>query len=313
MSSAKGIGFKVAATLSFSLMVVCIKALDGSIPTGQIVFFRSFAALFPLAVWLGLQGNIIELTRTRHLGGHAIRGVSGTVGMFFNFLALAYLPLADATALSYVAPLFTVVLAGLFLGEAVRIYRWAAVAMGFAGVLVMLSPHLLRTSTEGSSELNAQTGILLGAGFGLIAAFSTALSSIQIRRLTASETPGAIVLYFSVMTSLIGLATIPFGWAWPTPGQFLFLVGSGLFGGVAQILVTLGLRHAQASMLAPFEYATMIWSILAGYIFFLQSPAFMTIIGACLVALAGLFAIWREQVRHRTLRLSETVMAEQNS
>lgn len=293
MNSRNGIVLKILSALCATLMLACVKGLNGAVPTGQVVFFRSFVALVPLLIWLGMQGHILALVRTQNFGGHLVRGLSGTGGMFFNYLALAYISLADATALSYAAPLFTVFLAAVFLRERVRIYRWTAVVVGFAGVLIMLSPHL----EIGGSGL--QNTAIIGSVAALIAALCSATSSVQIRHLNATEQPGAIVLYFSLMTTAIGLATIMGGWVMPTPFQLLLLVGCGVFGGMAQILVTLSLRHAHASLLAPFEYSTMVWSILIGLILLGQSPAPTTIIGAIVVAGAGMFTVWRERALKR--------------
>jgi drug/metabolite transporter (DMT)-like permease len=266
-------------------------------------FFRSIFALLPLLIWLGLQGNILALTRSRHFGGHAVRSLSGTGGMFFSYLALAYLPLADATALSYAAPLFTVILAAVLLGEVVRGYRWTSVAIGFLGVLVMLSPHSDVFDT-------ASTGAMLGSAAGLLTALLSAVSAVQIRHLARTEQPGAIVLYFSLITTTIGLATIIFGWTMPTPWQFGFLLSAGIFGGMAQILVTVSLRHAQASLLAPFEYTTMLWSVLIGYFALGQLPVATTIVGGVVVAAAGLFAVWRESRLKRSMQLAENALAK---
>jgi drug/metabolite transporter (DMT)-like permease len=306
MDPRKGIVLKVLAALSATLMGASVKALDGQIPTGEVVFFRSIFALLPLLIWLSLQGNILALTRTRHFGGHAVRSLSGTGGMFFSYLALAYLPLADATALSYAAPLFTVILAAVILGEVVRAYRWTSVAIGFLGVLVMLSPHL-------NFFVTASTGAVLGSAAGLVAALFSAVSAVQIRHLAKTEQPGAIVLYFSLITTVIGLATIIFGWTVPTLLQFGFLLAAGILGGIAQILVTVSLRHAQASLLAPFEYTTMLWSVLIGYFALGQLPVATTICGGVIVAAAGLFAVWRESRLKRSLHLAENALANQEA
>ncbi|OBZ95732.1 membrane protein [Pararhizobium polonicum] len=313
MNPKKGILLKVLAALCATLMAASIKGLNGAVPTGEVVFFRSICALVPLGIWLGLQGNLIELTATRHFGGHVVRSLSGTGGMFFSYLALAYLPLADATALSYAAPLFTVILAAVLLGEVVRAYRWSSVVIGFSGVLVMLSPHLGMFGTEGAPDLSSNTAAMLGAAAGLLAALFSALSSVQIRHLARTERPGAIVLYFSLMTTVIGLATAIFGWIMPTLSQLCLLAAAGITGGVAQILMTLSLRHALASLLAPFEYSTMLWSVLLGYILLGQLPVATTIAGAIIVAAAGLFAVWREHWLKRSAQLAENALATSES
>ena len=302
MNPRKGLALKVLSALCATLMAASIKGLDGHIPTGEVVFFRSIFALLPLLIWLSLQGSILALTNTRHLGGHAVRSISGTGGMFFSYLALAYLPLADATALSYAAPLFTVVLAAVLLGEVVRAYRWTSVAIGFCGVLVMLSPHIDLSHA-------ANTAAMFGSAAGLLAALFSAVSSVQIRHLAKTEQPGAIVLYFSLITTVIGLVTAAFGWTLPTPLQFCLLVSAGIFGGLAQILITLSLRHAQASLVAPFEYTTMLWSVLIGYIALGQLPLATTVIGGIIVGAAGLFAVWRESRLKRSMQLAENALA----
>ncbi len=213
--------------------------------------------------------------------------------MYFNYLALVYISLADATALRYAAPLFTVIMAAMLLKERVRMSRWVAVVVGLSGILIMLSSSLAASGgvlAGGASSTTAS----LGVAFALIAALCTATSNVQIRFLNGIEKPGAIVFYFSVMTTLIGLGTAFFGWVKPTGLQWLLLVGCGLFGGLAQILVTLSLRYADASLLAPFDYTTLVWSMLIGYLFLNSLPGSTTIFGASIVALAGIFAVWRE-------------------
>ena len=227
-------------------------------------------------------------------------------------MALVYLPLVDATALSYAAPLFTVALAALLLKEVVRIYRWTAVAFGLFGVLVMLAPHVSWGTGGGLPE---NSTALIGGAFGLAAAFCSAFSIIQIRHLTKTEKPGAIVFYFSLVTTLIGLSTIVFGWKMPNAWQFTLLLGAGLSGGMTQLFITLSLRHAQASLLAPFEYTTMIWALLIGYLFMGQIPASTTVVGAMMVALAGLFTIWREKrlKRRNAVEAEPASVAEQKT
>ncbi|EOH8815984.1 DMT family transporter, partial [Klebsiella pneumoniae] len=144
-----------------------------------------------------------------------------------------------------------------------------------------------------------QSGMALGVAFALLAALCTATSNIQIRFLNGIEKPGAIVFYFSLMTTLIGLATSLFGWVRPTPGQLLLLVGCGFFGGMAQILVTLSLRFTDASLLAPFDYTTLVWSMVIGYLFLNSLPGSSTLIGAGIVALAGIFTLWCDQRQRR--------------
>ena len=300
MNIKRGIMLKLLGALGVTLMLACVRGLEGEIPTGQVVFFRSVFALLPLVIWYGLRGELGAVVRTKSVLSHFGRGISGTGGMFFNYLALAYLPLAQATAFSYAAPLFTVIFAAILLREVVRIYRWSAVAIGFGGVLVMLLPAL---STAHAGSLAAQDAFMIGAGAALVAAAFSALSTIQIRRMTAQETPGAIVFWFAVLTTLIGASTAIFGWEMPDARQLALLIGCGLFGGLQQVLMTLALRDAHASLLAPFDYSTMIWSVLIGYAAFSVIPDVPTLLGATIVAAAGLFTLWRENAARRRAAL----------
>lgn len=294
MNGKIGILLKILSALCATLMLACVKGLGGAIPTGEVIFFRSFVALIPLLIWLKLQGNILSSLRTRNIFGHLIRGFSGTGGMYFNYLALVYISLADATAISYAAPLFTVIMAALLLKEQVRLTRWIAVVIGFFGIILMLSANLAASGSFFLS-VNVLAGTGLGAIFALIAAVCTATSMVQIRFLNGIEQPGAIVFYFSLMTMLIGLGTLAFGWTVPMPQQLLMLIGCGFFGGMAQILVTLSLRYADSSLLAPFDYTTLVWSMVIGWLFLNSFPGPSTITGAAIVAFAGIFTVWSDR------------------
>ena len=171
-----------------------------------------------------------------------------------GFVALSYLPLPDAVAIGYTAPLMVVVLAALVLKETVRIYRWTAVAVGFVGVLIMLAPHL----AAGAAASGLGAGPARGAAFALVGALCAAAATIQIRQLTATEKTGAIVFYFQALTTLLGLATWALGWNLPNGADGLLLVVVGILGGIGQILLTQSYRYADTSLIAPFEYTTMV-------------------------------------------------------
>lgn len=264
-----------------------VKFLNSDYPTGQIVFFRSCFALIPLLLWLQWQGDLINSVRTQNIKGHVLRGVIGSLGMFAGFTALHYLPLSDAIAIGYAAPLFTIVLAFFLLKEDVRLYRWVAVGIGFIGVLLMLAPHL---------ELSAaiKNDPMIGAMLSLTGALCAAGATIQVRRLTATEKTGAIVLYFSLLSAALGGLTCLFTWKTPDVHDVLVLVFIGLTGGIGQILMTSSYRYADASLIAPFEYTTMIWALSIGWLAFHQWPEPVVLSGAAIVMLAGLYVIWRE-------------------
>lgn len=287
MKPALGVSLKILSALAFTLMAATIKLASSTYPTGQLIFFRSAFALVPLIAWLAVSDTVVNAVRTHNLKGHLLRSIIGATGMVLGFSALAYLPLTEAVAIGYAAPLIVVVLAALLLKETVRAYRWSAVGVGFVGVLIMLSPRL------GAEGLAEDAGV--GALFAIGAAFCTAGATIQVRRLTATERTGAIVFYFTAVTTLIGLSTAAFGWIMPTPLDFAMLVGIGILGGIGQILLTESYRYADASLVAPFEYTTMIWATLLGWFVFGQWPEAAVIAGAALVTASGIFVIYRER------------------
>jgi drug/metabolite transporter (DMT)-like permease len=246
----------------------------------------------------------MSAVRTARPFGHLGRGAISVVGMFLNFAALARLPLVDATAISFAAPLITVAFAAWFLGERVRVYRWSAVAVGFAGVVVTLWPHL--DFARFNSESAAAQAATLGALFALAGAFTNAGSVIQTRRLTETETTSSIVFYFSLICALAGLATLPLGWVWPDRLQLAALIGAGLVAGLAHILLTESYRFAAASVIAPFDYTMMVWVFLLGYWIFGEIPTTHVYVGSAIVVASGLFVIWRERrLRLRRERESE--------
>jgi drug/metabolite transporter (DMT)-like permease len=237
-----------------------------------------------------LRRELAAAVRTRRPFGHFGRGLIGVAGMFLNFAALARLPLADVTAISFASPLITVAMAAVFLKERVRIYRWSAVAVGLFGVLVMLAPKLSFGEMAGMTAA-ATIGALCAAG----GAVTNAASVIQTRRLTDTETTSSIVFYFSAVCALAGLASLPFGWVLASPLQLTGLVMIGVIGGVSHLVLTESYRHAPASMVAPFDYASMLWAFLLGYMLFGELPDAFIVIGAAIVIGAGLFVIWRER------------------
>jgi len=299
MNLAKAVLLKVGSALLFALLSAVVRYLGESVPLGQQVFFRSAFAMVPLALIYAWRGQLHSALHTRRPLGHVGRGLISVAGMFLNFAALARLPLSDATAISFSAPLITVALAAMFLGERVRIFRWLAVAAGFIGVIVMLWPYFDIGRYAGA----ASTAATVGAACAVAAAFTNAGSVIQTRRLTATESTSSIVFYFSLICVFGGLVTLPFGWVSPTWPQLAALIGLGVLGGLAHVLVTESYRYAPASVVAPLDYTMMIWAFILGYALFGEVPTIYVFAGGAIVAGSGLFVIWRErQLGLRRLR-----------
>lgn len=285
-----GIMLKIVSVAVFVAMSSCIKAA-GTVPAGQIVFFRSFFAIFPIVVFLAFQGKLGTAFSTKRPLNHIARGVVGVCAMGLGFFALIRLPLPEAIALNYAQPLLVVVFSSIFLGEAIRVYRWSAVAVGLVGVLVISWPEL--TLLGSGAALGDQE--VLGVIAALVAAAISAVAMLLVRNLVQSEPTATIVLWFSVTASLLALLSLPFGWQALTPAQASLLVAAGFCGGLAQILMTAAYRHAEASVVAPFEYTSMLLGIVVGYLAFGDVPTVHMLIGGVIVVAAGIFIIWRER------------------
>lgn len=289
-SPLRGIGLKVASVAIFVGMSSCIKAA-GLVPAGQIVFFRSFFAILPILVMLAWQGELRYALATKRPLSHIMRGVVGVSSMGLSFFALTRLPLPEAITLNYAQPLLVVVFSVLFLGETIRIYRWSAVIVGLVGVIIVSWPKLTLFSAGGGLD-NQEA---LGAVAALVAAAVSAVALLLVRNLVGTEKSTTIVLWFSLTSSVAGFLSLPFGWAPLSFEQAAFLIGAGICGGIAQILMTESYRYAEASTVAPFEYTSMILGIAVGYLAFGEVPTVHMLIGGTIVIGAGLFIIWRER------------------
>jgi len=305
----RGILLKIAATLAFAVMSTIIKLVSARFPVGEIVLFRSLFAMATLVAWLARRGEFPGALGTRRKLGHVGRSIAGSGGMFFGFIALSLLPLADATAFTFVSPLLIVPMAALGLREVVRPYRWAAVGFGFVGVLVMLSDDL-------GQSAGATAGYSAGAAIALGGALCTAVAMIQTRRLSRSEATGAIVFYFTSVTTFISATLLALAAAWPIGAfggeffagqrfvapnglEFGLLASIGLLGGAGQILMTASYRYADASIIAAFDYVSMIWAATLGYAVFAETPSVAVLAGAAVVAAAGVYVVWRERPSRR--------------
>ena len=254
-----GIWLRILSGVLFTGMLVCIKAVSDAVPVGQSVFFRSLFALLPIMVFLMVRREFPGGLATRRPLGHALRSGLGAAAMFASFAAVALLPVAEATLLAQLTPVFMVVGGVLLLGERFSFYRAGAVALALAGMAVLVLPGLDPRSGGGQ-----MTGYLLG----VLSALLTAGALLTVRRISRTETAASIAFYFILVSALAGLATLPWGWAALTPTGFGVLVLSGLFGGAAHIAMTLALRYAEASRLAPFEYIALVWPVLADWLLF---------------------------------------------
>ena len=184
--------------------------------------------------------------------------------------------------------LMTVIFAAMFLGEEVRGFRISCVVLGMVGVMIVLAPRLsLAPGAAGTAEALGAMLVLGGAVFA-------ALAQVFVRKLVLTETTSAIVFRFSVTATVLSLVTLPFGWVLPSAFDVALLVGVGLLGGVGQIFLTASYREADASLVAPFDYASMLFSLAIGYLVFAEVPSGTMLMGATLIVTAGVLIIWRE-------------------
>ncbi len=282
-----GIALNLCALMVLVSMAGVVKAVSEHVPTGQAVFSRAFFSLPFILGWIALQGPLVDGLRTERPRLHLLRGIVGSITLGMNFLALSLLPLPEVTTIGFAAPVLTLVFAVVFLGERVRLFRWTAVALGLAGVMIVVWPRL---SVSGNVDELARLGALMALG----AAICAALVKIIVRRMVATETTPAIVFWFAVTASLLSLMTLPFGWVIPSGKIMALLVLTGALGGVGQLMMTASYRFADASALAPFWYAQLFFASFIGYFFFGEVPTGPMIAGAVLVIASGLLILWRE-------------------
>ena len=283
------LALRLAGALSFATMALLIKlAGERGATLPQIMFWRQAVPVPALLGYLWLTGGL-GLLKTRRLGSHGRRSLIGMLGMVCNFGAVLLLPLAEATVLGFTAPLFAVAIGSLVLREHVGPWRWTAVALGFAGVLIIAQP--------GDQPISL-IGTLAGLGAGLC----VGIVSYQIRDLARSEQSISIVFYFSAFGMAIAAAMLPFAPApRPDPEQLALLVSLGLAGTLGQLLMTASLRHGAIASVIVMDYSSLLWAALFGWAAFGSLPALATWFGAPSIVAAGIVIAWRE---HRLSRES---------
>lgn len=285
-----GISLKVTSVIVFIFMQSGAKSMN-HVPVGELVFFRSLFAVLPIIVIMQWRGELRVSLKTKRFGGHLLRTMFGTIGMSALFLALYNLPLPEATTLSYAIPLIIVALSALILKEPVRAFRWTAVGVGAIGVLVVAWPRF-SIITSGVPLTNGET---FGVICAMVGACFAAGAMLTTRSLVTTERSGTVVIYYSSLATIIALCTLPFGWIMPSPPELAMLIAIGVFGGIGQILLTESYRHADMSIIAPFEYSSLLFAIVIGYFAFGDLPTINMLVGGAIVIAAGVAIILRER------------------
>lgn len=272
---------------------------ESGVALPEIMFWRQAVTIPVLFGWMVMTGSLHRL-RTKRLGSHGKRAAIGMTNMVFNFGATILLPLAEATVLGFTTPLFAVVLAALVMREHIGPYRWLAVALGFLGVLVIAQPGGAPIST-------------LGTTLGLLAAFFIAVINYQIRDLGRTEDPISIAFYFAAFGAPLAALALPF-FATPHTGeQWLVLIGIGLAGTLAQVLLAASLRFGAVASVIVMDYTSLIWATCYGWLIWDRLPTVSTWLGAPLIVAAGLVIAWREHRLGRDAALKENTHPELKS
>lgn len=275
-----GMSAAVAAFLMFTVMNTFAKMLSANHSVIEIAFYRNLIACLPFLIMVFVFGRreILVIRSKPSLVG--IRAVLGTISLLATFVAYSMMPMADTTALLFTASLFIPVLGVIFLKESVGPYRWAAVAIGFIGVVIMSHP---------SGDMTT-----LGIAVALFAAFMHAVLQIILRYLSRYESPETISFYFFVVGVILTALPLPFIAVRPTPEEIPLLIGVGLSGAAAQWLLSVAFRHAKAAIVTVFNYSSIVWATLFGWMIWNDWPLPTVIAGAAIVITSNILIIWRE-------------------
>jgi drug/metabolite transporter (DMT)-like permease len=284
-----GIFYMLFSVTFFSLMDVLVKVTD-EYALGQILFFRSLFGLIPI-FFLIPKDRLKNFYKTQRIGLHFYRSFFGAIAMASIFTALRNLELAETVAMTFAGPIFVTLFSIFFLSEKVRLTRWSAVIIGFIGVIFISRPGF-------------ETANIFYI-FPLVFCLGFAAVCILIRKLTLyGESVWLIAFYFTVVSGLGGLMTLPFGgWLMPTINDFILLILIGIFGSIANLLLTLSYKYAEVSLTTPLKYLALLYAIGFGFFLFDEWPSLSTIGGASLIAVSSLIIFTRERQLKKTVIL----------
>jgi drug/metabolite transporter (DMT)-like permease len=274
-----GVLYMVASVMCFAVMDICVKWLN-YYPFGEVFFARFFFGLIPIFLIIP-KDKWTDFYKTKRPGLHAFRAICGTVAFICIFFGLRQLPLADVVALTFGGPIFVTIASIIFLSEKVGIKRWFAVFVGFIGMILIVQPAFV--------ELNYYyvSPILFCVFFSGVA--------ISVRALSKTEPNYRIAFYFTILCTVLGLCTLPFGWVMPTPKDLFLFIIMGLCGSVANLLLTQSYRLAEASLVTPIKYLSLIFAIMFGFIIWGEIPKNLMLAGSILVVLSSLIIFIREK------------------
>lgn len=270
--------------LLFVSMDTAAKYLSQSYPVLQVVWARYLFHALLLALYLNVK--IPGLMRTKRLGMQLFRSLLLLVTTVMFFTGISLIPLADASAIMFVAPIIVTALSMPMLGEKVGPRRWASIAIGFIGALIVIRP------TGDSLQLAA----LLPFG----AACCYAVYQVFTRSLSHSDQPLTTLAYTALVGAVVMCFVVPFNWQAPDTNGWLMMILIGLLGGVSQFTLIKAFQSAPAAAVTPFSYSSLIWATLYGFLVFGDLPDLMTVIGALIIAASGLYIFHRENLKKQS-------------
>ena len=274
-----GILSMLAAGVLMTFNNAILKWVTVGYPAGQIIFTRGVFIWLPIALLIWRSGGV-RTVRIQRVELHGARAACLVLSAFMYVTGLRYLPLADVTAISFSTPLFVTALAPFLLRETVGWRRWSAVIVGFLGIVTIARP----------SGNIAALAVLLPVG----SAFWAAMRDIVTRRMTATESSNAILCTTTAVVMLAGLATLPFGWRMPTPIDLGLMALCGILAGFGHHYMIEAFRNAEAVLVSPFRYVTMLWAVLLGFVVWGDLPDEWVVLGVVLVILSGVYIFQRE-------------------
>ncbi len=277
----RGVGLTVGATMLFAASDATSKVLTAQLPVLEIGWLRYVIFVLMAAMLVLRAGPHAVWPRNPWL--QATRGLCVVCSAMLFVFGLRRLPLAEAATIGFVSPLLTTMLSVPLLGEHVELRRWAAVAAGLAGVVVVMRPGF--------------AGFQPAALFPLCSALCWALALVITRRMADTEHPATTVLWSAGIGAVVLSLLLPFDARWPTPGQLGLATLLGVADSAGQSIVVLAYRYAPASVLAPFFYAQLVWAAFAGWLVFGSLPDHRTLAGAAIIVASGLYTAHRERQR----------------
>ena len=280
----------IGAMICFSTMSAFIKLAAEQLHSLEVVFFRNFLAFLMMVPWLILQGP--GVMKTRRIGLYTARSLFNIVGMAAGFTAITLIPLAEATALSFTAPLFATIGAALVLGEVVRARRITALAIGFAGMLIVLRPGMEAVST--------------GALLALLNSVTIAITIIIVKKLTDTERPETIVTYMALLQSPMALIPALYFWIWPDPITWLWLIGLAGAGTAGHLMYTKAIQLAEITQIQPLDFIRLPLIAVIGYFIFDELPTIWTWIGGAVIFASTAYVTHREAQLARARRNQPT-------